>query len=47
MSLLYVDDDKATIGIDANRCCVHYEDGMKSYVPIEVLDSITITGMLR
>lgn len=44
MSLLYVDDDKATIGIDANRCYVHYEDGMKSYVPIEVLDSITITG---
>ncbi len=44
MSLLYVDDDAATIGIDTNRCYVHYKDGMKTYVPIEVLDCITITG---
>lgn len=44
MSLLYVDDDQATIGIDSNRCYVHYKDGMNVYVPIEVLDSITITG---
>lgn len=44
MSLLYVDDDRAVIGIDANRFYVKYEDGMRAYIPEETLDSITITG---
>lgn len=44
MSLLYVDDDKSTIGINANRFYVKYADGSQSFIPVETLDSITITG---
>lgn len=44
MSLLFVDENKATIGIEANRCFVKYADGMKKSVPIETLESITIMG---
>lgn len=44
MSLLFVNENKATIGIDENRCVVNYSDGMKKMVPIETLESITIMG---
>lgn len=44
MSLLYVDEDSAIIGVDANRCYVKYKDGMMQYVPIETVDSITLLG---
>lgn len=44
MSLLFIDENKATITIEENRCCVKYADGMKKMVPIETLESITIMG---
>lgn len=44
MSLLFVNENKATISIEGNRCCVKYADGMKKIVPIETLESITIMG---
>lgn len=44
MSLLFVNENKATITLEENRCCVKYADGMKKIVPIETLESITIMG---
>lgn len=44
MSLLYVNENNATIGIDSNRCVIKYSDGMRKMVPIETLESITIMG---
>lgn len=44
MSLLYVNENNAQIGIEANRCCVKYSDGMKKMIPLEALESITIMG---
>lgn len=44
MSLLYVNENGAVIGVEANRCFVKYSDGMKRMVPIETLESITIMG---
>ena len=44
MSLLFVNENNATIGIEENRCCVKYSDGLKKIVPIETLESITIMG---
>lgn len=44
MSLLFVNENSATIGIEANRCFVKYADGMKKMVPIETLEGITIMG---
>lgn len=44
MSLLFVNEDKATITVEGNRCCVKYADGMKKMVPIETLENITIMG---
>lgn len=44
MSLLYINENAATIGIEENRCVVKYSDGLKRMVPIETLESITIMG---
>lgn len=44
MSLLFINENNATIAIEENRCCVKYSDGMKKIVPIETLESITIMG---
>lgn len=44
MSLLFVDENSAVIGVEESRCCVKYADGMKKMVPIETLESITIMG---
>ena len=44
MSLLFVNDNKASIGIEQNRCYVNYRDGLKRSIPIETLDGITIMG---
>lgn len=44
MSLLFVNEDKAMLTIEENRCCVKFADGMKKIVPIETLESITIMG---
>ncbi len=44
MSLLFVNENNAVIGIGSKRCFVKYSDGMKKIVPIETLESITIMG---
>ena len=38
MSLLYVNDSGATIGIEGNCCTVKQKDGSKRMLPIESLD---------
>lgn len=35
MGLLYVNENGATIGVEANQCTVKYKDGMKRLIPIE------------
>ena len=45
MSLLYVNDSGATIGIEGNCCTVKQKDGSKRMLPIESLDGITIMGL--
>lgn len=44
MSLLYVNENNAYIGIETNRFFVKYSDGMKKMIPVETLESITIMG---
>lgn len=44
MGFLYVNENGATIGVEANQCTVNYKDGMKRLIPIESLDGITIMG---
>ena len=44
MSLLYVNENGCVVGVETNRCTVHYPDGMKKCVPIETLEGITIMG---
>lgn len=44
MSLLYVNEDGALIGMDANRCTIKYKDGLKRTIPIESLEGVTILG---
>lgn len=44
MSLLYVNENAATIGIEGNQFVVKYADGMRRLVPMETLESITIMG---
>lgn len=44
MSILFVNENNAVIGIESNRCVVKYSDGMKKMLPLEVLESITIMG---
>lgn len=46
MSLLYVNDSGATIGIEGNCCTVKQKDGSKRMLPIESLDGITIMGQI-
>lgn len=44
MSLLYINESGATIGIEGNYCTVKQKDGSKRLLPIESLDGITIMG---
>jgi CRISPR-associated protein Cas1 len=44
MSLLYINENGCTIGIEENRCTVKYPDGMRKMVPLETLEGITIMG---
>lgn len=44
MSLLFINENNATIGVEDSRCYVQYADGMKKIVPIETLEGITIMG---
>lgn len=47
MSLLYVNENGATIGIEGNRYVVKYKDGMYKYVPAETLEGIVILGQAQ
>lgn len=47
MSLIYVNENGATIGVSENRCVIKYPDGMEKLVPIETLESITIMGQAQ
>lgn len=47
MSLLYVNEDGATIGVDSNRLAIRYPDGLLRSVPIETVDSITVLGQAQ
>lgn len=40
MGFLYVNENGATIGVEANQCTVNYKDGMKRLIPIESLDGM-------
>ena len=44
MGLLYVNENGAVMGVEANQCTVTYKDGMKRMIPIESLEAITIMG---
>ena len=44
MSLLFVDENGATIGINGNRFYVDHSDGMRETVPAETLECISIMG---
>lgn len=44
MSILYVNENGARIGVDSNRITVHSKDESIHFVPIETLDGITILG---
>lgn len=47
MSILFVNESSASIGIAENRCVVKYADGMKKLIPLESLESITIMGQAQ
>ena len=44
MGLLYVNENGAQIGYEANKCVVKYKDGLKKMIPIESLEGITVMG---
>ncbi len=44
MSILYVAENDAKIGIDENRLSVRYSDGMLRTLPIETIEGITLLG---
>lgn len=47
MSLLYIDEDEAKIGIQEHRFHIEYPDGLVRKIPVESVDSITILGNSR
>ena len=47
MSILFVNESSASIGISENRCVVKYADGMRKLIPLEGLESITIMGQAQ
>ena len=47
MSILFVNESSASIGISENRCAVKYADGMRKLIPLEGLESITIMGQAQ
>ena len=44
MSLLYVNEDGASIGIDGNRVVIKYQNGLLRSVPVETVEGITVLG---
>ena len=47
MSVLYVNENGAKIGIRENRVVINYQDGMERSVPVETLESIMILGKVQ
>lgn len=47
MSLLYVNENGAVIGMDGNRFTVKYKDGMCKLVPAETLEGIVVLGQAQ
>lgn len=47
MSLLFINENGAVVGLEENRCVVRYSDGMQRLIPIENLESITIMGNVQ
>lgn len=47
MSTLYVNGNGAVVGIEAGRCYAKYKDGLKTSIPVETLDGITIMGQVE
>ena len=44
MSNLYVNGNGVVVGLEGNRCYAQYKDGLKTSIPIETLEGITIMG---
>ena len=44
MSLVYIADNGATIGVEGNKIKIKYKDGMLRTLPIETVDGITLLG---
>ena len=47
MSYLYVSEQGASIGIEANRFQVNYKDGMIKSIPAETLEMIEVFGSVQ
>ena len=47
MSYLYVSEQGASIGIEANRFQVKYKDGMIKSIPAETLEMIEVFGSVQ
>lgn len=47
MSYLYVTEQGAVIGLNANRIVVNYKDGMTKSIPIETMEAISIFGGIQ
>ena len=44
MSVLYITENGAVIGVDSNRLTVKYKDGLLKSLPIETIEGITLLG---
>ena len=44
MSIVYVNENGAYIGVETNRLIIKYENEMVKSIPIESIDGITILG---
>ena len=44
MSILYVNGNNVFVGLEAGRCYAKYPDGLRTSIPIETLEGITIMG---
>ncbi len=47
MSLLYINEDGAIIGVDGNRLTVKYSNGLLKSLPVETVENIKISGQSR
>ena len=44
MSVVYIAENGAVLGIEANRLTIKYKDGLLKSLPIETVDGITMLG---